>query len=487
LLYCVANQYHATHIIVASSERKCTAKAAKQLTTLQRAGALAITGGLRTSPTDVLDAAAYLLPATLTTDKWCHRSFVRLTMLPSEHPLYKAMASKVTCRTKRHKSPIISLLGQYGYDPNKIKKIPSAARNPEQTGKLPFRIVIPENREDSVREAREAVEEVQVFSDGSAFDGKVGAAAILIRPGKPPHVLHLHLRPESEHTVHEAELVGVLLGLHLIGTERRSSTTCMLGVDNQAAIKAFHSDLRRPGHHIAREAILLANRIQKRRSKVTYSLTMQWTAGHEGIAGNEAADKEAKKAAKGKTSEKHLLPPYLRKPLLINPAAIKRSYVDKLKKKWTEDWRNSQGGQRAAAIDKTAPSKKFLLAISQNSLSRQSASRIAQFRLFHAPVNHYLKRIGKVDSARCPACGAEDETIEHYLLACPSYAHERWALMRQARKLRKQLSLETLLEDHNMVASLANYIDATQRFSEKGEHAYHPNKQSTQQRAQVEP
>jgi len=88
---------------------------------------------------------------------------------------------------------------------------------------------------------------------------------------------------------------------------------------------------------------------------------------------------------------------------------------------------------------------------------------------------------------RFPACGAEDETIEHYLLACPSYAHERWALTRQARKLRKQLSLETLLGDHNMVASLANYIDATRRFSEKGEHAYHPNKQSMRQRAQVEP
>ena len=127
----------------------------------------------------------------------------------------------------------------------------------------------------------------------------------------------------------------------------------------------------------------------------------------------------------------------------------------------------------------TRHSKKFLLAISQNELSRQSASRIAQFRLSHAPVNHFLKQIGKVDSARCPACGADNETIEHFLLACPNYAHERWTLTRQARKLRKQLTMETLLGDHNMVASLASYIDATQRFRSDGEHTFRLSQQST--------
>ena len=352
------------------SDRKCTAKAAKQLTTLQRAGTIAITGGLRTSPTDTLDATAYLMPAVLTTDKWCHRSLVRLTMLPTEHPLHKALASKLTRKTKRHKSPLSRLLQLYGYDLGRIEKFPSAARNPEQTGKLPFNIIIPESREDSAREVDEAIKDIQVFTDGLALDGKVGAAVILTRSGKPPRSLHLHLRPESEHTVHEAELVGILLGLHLISKEKHGSTSCMLGVDNQAAIRAFHSDLRKPGHHIAREIILLANRVQKHRRKVAYSLTICWTAGHEGIAGNKAADKEAKKAAEGKTSEKHLLPPYLRKPLLTNPAAIKRTFHDKLKTKWFEDWRNSQRGQRVVAIDKTTPSKKFLLAISQNELSR---------------------------------------------------------------------------------------------------------------------
>jgi hypothetical protein len=65
-----------------SSERgrkcnqKVSAKVIKHLVTVQRAGALAITGGLRSLPTDMLDVSAYLMLAELTIDSWCHRALV---------------------------------------------------------------------------------------------------------------------------------------------------------------------------------------------------------------------------------------------------------------------------------------------------------------------------------------------------------------------------------------------------------------------------
>jgi ribonuclease HI len=419
-------------------DHKGTAKVIKQITSIQRAGALAITGGLRTSPTDALDASAFLLPAPATIDKWCHRATVRLAMLPPEHPLHKVIASKATRKTKRHKTPIGNLLTLYQLDPKKFKKIQASTRNPSKRGKLPFSIQIAEDRDKSIKEAQNIKEEVKVFADGSAINGKVGAAAVLIRAGNPPRKLHMHLGSENEHTVHEAELIGVLLALHLISTERRGNTTFALGIDNQAAIKAFESDLRQPGHHIAREIIRVANQNQKRRKKGKYALNIRWTAGHEGIEGNEEADKEAKKAAEGLSSEKLQLPPYLRKTLLINPAAVKRHLQERRKQKWTEEWRKSPRGQRSLRIDETTPSKKFLETISNHELSREAASHIAQLRLNHFPINHYLKRIGRVDKAQCPACGADNETIEHYLLTCPSYAHERWELEQHARKIKKR-------------------------------------------------
>src|SRR5712691_2530719 len=42
---------------------------------------------------------------------------------------------------------------------------------------------------------------------------------------------------------------------------------------------------RKPGHHLAREALLMANKAQKRRGKTKCELTLRWTTGHEGIEG----------------------------------------------------------------------------------------------------------------------------------------------------------------------------------------------------------
>ncbi len=352
-----------------------------------------------------------------------------------------------------------------------VEKIPTAARNPSDTGRLPFQTRIPTNKEASIREAANASEEIQVYSDGSAQGGKVGASAVLIRKNQPDRTLHLHLGQETEHTVHEAELVGLLLAMHLINTEKKNNTTCMIAVDNQATLKAFDSDLRKPGHHLAREALRLANQLKKRKNKRKFKLTLRWTAGHVGIEGNEKADIEAKKAASEFSSQISLLPPYLRKPLCSNPSALRRDHSDKLKKDWAENWRQSTRGRKAKLIDNTTPSVKFLKTISNAKLTRKGASQIAQLRLQHFPLNGFLYKIKRTDKANCPACGEDNESITHFLLTCPSYAHERWALTRQARKIRKNLTVETLLGDPELAFPLANYIEGTGRFrTNPGEH-----------------
>jgi hypothetical protein len=214
------------------------------LTSVQRASTLTITRGLRTSPTDVLDACAYTLPAPLIINKWQHRALIRLATLPSDHPLHRVVTRKNAGKTKRHKSPISSLLVAYNYDTKKVKKIPTTARDPTLKGTLPFITHMAPDREDSIEEAANATEEVIVFTDGSAINGKVGVAATLTRQGNPLRTLHLHLGKEKHHTIHEAELAGILLTMHLISTEKHGHTTFVIAVDNQAAIQVFHSELR---------------------------------------------------------------------------------------------------------------------------------------------------------------------------------------------------------------------------------------------------
>ncbi len=71
------------------AHKKGIGKAITKLTSMQRAGVLAIMGGLRTLPTDALDAHAFLLPIHLEINKQCHRAATWITTLPPDHPHFK--------------------------------------------------------------------------------------------------------------------------------------------------------------------------------------------------------------------------------------------------------------------------------------------------------------------------------------------------------------------------------------------------------------
>ena len=118
-----------------------------------------------------------------------------------------------------------------------------------------------------------------------------------------------------------------------------------IGIDNQAVLQAFGGDLNKPAHHIAREILRQTNILSKpkKKNRKNQTLTLCWTAGHEGIEGNEKADKEAKRASEGHTTEKSILPRYLRRTLTLNPSAIKQKQKSDLKR-WQNYWKISTRG-----------------------------------------------------------------------------------------------------------------------------------------------
>ena len=388
-----------------------------------------------------------------------------LATLPPEHPLYKLVRSSNNRQVKKHRTPLHALFNNVTFNPSTIEKIPTKPRDPALAGKPPFSVSIAPNKEASIQEDRHATETAKLYSDGSAYKGKVGAAAVLICPGRPTRTLHFHLGPDTEHTVHKAELIGTILALHLIKTEKDKKASFSIGIDNQAALEAYHSSMRKPAHHVAREALRLSNMLKKQTRGKNFSLKLRWTAGHTGIPGNELADKEAKRAAQGLSSNKNDLPKYLRRTLTINPSAVQQKFDTVTKQEWKDTWRNSERGQKITEIDKNPPSVQLLRTISKANLSRRSASLITQLRLQHIPLNAYLKRFKLVDSARCPACGADAETVSHFLLQCPNYAYERWALEGSLRKRKKELTLENILGDPEAIKPLTNFIDASLRFT----------------------
>ena len=182
-----------------SSQQKGYEWCVTKLTSTQRAGTLAVTGGLRTTPTDVLDLHAYVMPLHLEINKICHRAASRIATLPPSHPLHKPVRLSSNPRIKHHRSPLHQLMQTYDMKPQEMETISPAPRNPALAHKRPFTISVSKRKDDSIEEDARATEAVKIYMDRSAQDRKVGAVAILTRQGEPNCVLNYHLGVTERH------------------------------------------------------------------------------------------------------------------------------------------------------------------------------------------------------------------------------------------------------------------------------------------------
>ena len=92
----------------------------------------------------------------------------------------------------------------------------------DPTWTCPFETVVLPDKGSAAAHAEKLVSEGQfcVFTDGSGFQGGIGTAAIADGQ-EHRHVQCTHLGPDTEHTVFEGELGGLVLALDIIEAEPR--------------------------------------------------------------------------------------------------------------------------------------------------------------------------------------------------------------------------------------------------------------------------
>ena len=102
----------------------------RRLARVQRTAALDITGAMRTTATDVLDAHADVLQFLILVDLICYRSALRLATLSDTHPLH-GHVRKARRYVKRHRAPLHVLLHAFNIDPMALKTISPVHQVPE--------------------------------------------------------------------------------------------------------------------------------------------------------------------------------------------------------------------------------------------------------------------------------------------------------------------------------------------------------------------
>ena len=82
---------------------------------------------------------------------------------------------------------------------------------------------------------------------------------------------------------------------------------------------------------------------------------------------------------------------------------------------------------------------------------RHVETAIHRLRMGYTTLNKHLHRIGKTDTPFCPNCHQIEETIEHFLLECPKYIHERIRLIAKLRELGiHDLTLRSILNNSEL-------------------------------------
>ncbi|KAJ4477303.1 hypothetical protein J3R30DRAFT_3484401 [Lentinula aciculospora] len=235
----------------------------------------------------------------------------------------------------------------------------------------------------------------------------------------------------TEHTTFDAKGVEILLGLQLIEwyMDNPNEKECLICLDGRSAIEALQNCHPKSGQSISEQVEQLA--------------TVMWILGHCGIVGNEAVNKEAKRAAEGDVSWRAELPTFLHSGDLPATASAIRQFT---------------------AIDEKGINSKFLE--NAGTFKRKQTSILFQLRTGHVSLKAHLHRLRKVDSPECPHCERlgrnERETVKHYILECPAYRRERFRLR---QKLGRQArSIQHILSNGKAIPHLLRYIGGTERF-----------------------
>ena len=252
-----------------------------------------------------------------------------------------------------------------------------------------------------------------VYTDGSLFDGKVGAGVHIVKCelfsgetlGTTDEAFHLGDRT----TVFQSEVYAIKRAAGWI-TANCSYKRVNIHVDSRAALWAV------TGHSIKSRVVKEATEALREAAANNF-LRLRWVKAHVGHTGNEIADELAKKGAVGIPTPEADSP-------LAPQILLKRTVAEGVGRLWHGTWADLN---ECRQTKHWFPAPNTLVSAQLLRLGRHQLSAMVQLITGHNFLNRHRALLREVEDPTCRLCLEDEESSWHIIAECPALARLRYS------------------------------------------------------------
>ena len=374
----------------------------------QRLASQAVTCSFKSVSLVVAEAEASILPIRRRLYDQAKKLWIDLHTLPNNHPI-RRVGTKLR---KRFTSPLQTLAKWFEpIDLRQLEQIEPYCITPWQPKPT---VVLHDRKQAESYAAQVHAHILPVFVHSTAKGDTIGLG---IKSTDPALSASISLGGRAVSTSHSAALQSIKEALHRAlpiatadGYKSIEVFSCCY-----SALQSLHKPGQQSGQDILRQTFSFISRIQS----TGVSVIIRWISFDAKIPAYHEARRLAKVASRRTTT-------CTSNTVLLKTAAKRQARELSLKPP-RDAFATSTTGKFIKQLDRALPGPHTKQLY--NGISSEQASILIQLRTSNCKLNSYLVKIGASETSGC-LCGAENETVQHFLFSCPRWKIERRDILR---------------------------------------------------------